>query len=133
MDIEIKRIYKGAEYTVGRLSIDGKYFCDTLEDTVRAPGVKVRGKTAVPAGRYRVVLTLSLRFKRILPLLVDVPNFEGVRIHPGNTAEDTEGCLLVGFNQVKGKVVASRATFQKLFEKLWAADQAGEEIWTEIK
>lgn len=133
MDIAIKRIYKGAEYTIGRLSIDGKYFCDTLEDTVRAPGVKVRGKTAVPAGRYRVVLTLSPRFKRILPLLVDVPNFEGVRIHPGNTAEDTEGCLLVGFNQVKGKVVASRATFQKLFEKLWAADRAGEEIWTEIK
>lgn len=133
MDIEIKRIYKGAEYTVGRLSIDGKYFCDTLENTVRAPGVKVRGKTAVPAGRYRVVLTESPRFKRILPLLVDVPNFEGVRIHPGNTAEDTEGCLLVGFNQVKGKVVDSRATFQKLFEKLWAADQAGEEIWTEIK
>lgn len=133
MDIEIKRIYKGAEYTVGRLSIDGKYFCDTLENTVRAPGVKVRGKTAVPAGRYRVVLTESPRFKRILPLLVDVPNFEGVRIHPGNTAKDTEGCLLVGFNQVKGKVVASRATFQKLFEKLWAADQAGEEIWTEIK
>lgn len=133
MDIAIKRIYKGAEYTVGRLSIDGKYFCDTLEDTVRAPGVKVRGKTAVPAGRYRVVFTESPRFKRILPLLVDVPNFEGVRIHPGNTAKDTEGCLLVGFNQVKGKVVASRATFQKLFEKLWAADQAGEEIWTEIK
>lgn len=133
MDIEIKRIYKGAEYTVGRMSIDGKYFCDTLEDTVRAPGVKVRDKTAVPAGRYRVVLTESPRFKRILPLLVDVPNFEGVRIHPGNTAKDTEGCLLVGFNQVKGKVVASRATFQKLFEKLWAADQAGEEIWTEIK
>lgn len=133
MDIEIKRIYKGAEYTIGRLSIDGKYFCDTLEDTVRAPGVKVRGKTAVPAGRYRVVLSESPRFKRILPLLVDVPNFEGVRIHPGNTAKDTEGCLLVGFNQLKGKVVASRATFQKLFEKLWAADQAGEEIWTEIK
>lgn len=133
MDIEIKRIYKGAEYTIGRLSIDGKYFCDTLEDTVRAPGVKVRGKTAVPAGRYRVVLAESPRFKRILPLLVDVPNFEGVRIHPGNTAKDTEGCLLVGFNQVKGKVVASRATFQKLFEKLWAADQAGEEIWAEIK
>lgn len=133
MDIEIKRIYKGAEYTIGRLSIDGKYFCDTLEDTVRAPGVKVRGKTAVPAGRYRVVLSESPRFKRILPLLVDVLNFEGVRIHPGNTAKDTEGCLLVGFNQVKGKVVASRATFQKLFEKLWAADRAGEEIWTEIK
>lgn len=133
MDIAIKRIYKGAEYTVGRLSIDSKYFCDTLEDAVRAPGVKVRGKTAVPEGRYRVVLTESPRFKRILPLLVDVPNFEGVRIHPGNTAKDTEGCLLVGFNQVKGKVVSSRATFQKLFEKLWAADQAGEEIWTEIK
>lgn len=133
MDIAIKRIYKGAEYTIGRLSIDGKYFCDTLEDTVRSPGVKVRGKTAVPAGRYRVVITESPRFKRILPLLVDVPNFEGVRIHPGNTAEDTEGCLLVGFNQVKGKVVASRATFQKLFEKLWAADRAREEIWTEIK
>lgn len=133
MEILVKRCFCCAEYTVGALHLNGQYFCDTLEDAVRAEGVKVPGRTAVPAGRYRVELTESPRFKRVMPLLMDVPGFSGVRIHPGNCAADTEGCLLVGFNQVKGRLTASKATFQKLFEKLWAADQAGEEIWTEIK
>jgi len=121
MRVKIKRIFKGPAYTVGRLSLDGKYFCDTLEDRVRPAGEKVPGQTAVPAGRYRVALTKSPRFGRVLPLVLNVPGFSGVRIHAGNSAADTEGCILVGFNQVKGRLVASRATLARLLEKLTTA------------
>lgn len=133
MDIGIKRIFKGPEYTIGRLSLDGKYFCDTLEDTVRAAGEKLPGQTAIPQGKYKVILNASPRFKRVLPLLLDVPGFTGVRIHAGNSAADTEGCILVGFNQIKGRLTASRATLDRLCEKLLAAVQNGENIWLEIK
>lgn len=115
MIITVKRIYVCPEYTIGRLSVDGKYFCDTLEDTVRADGVKIFGETAIPAGTYKVIVTMSQRFKRELPLLVDVPMFSGIRIHPGNTAADTHGCLLVGINTGKGIVSQSKITFDKLF------------------
>nr|QGT50654.1 hypothetical protein Elusimicrob1349_1240 [uncultured Elusimicrobia bacterium] len=138
MQIKIKRIFKGPAYTIGRLELAGKYFCDVLEDCVRPAGEKVPGQTAVPPGRYRVVLTESPRFKCVLPLVLDVPGFSGVRIHAGNCAADTEGCLLVGFNQVKGRLVASRATLARLMEKLTEGSEkgprAGEpEIWLEIK
>ncbi len=133
MDIEIKRIFTGPEYTIGRLSLNGRYFCDTLEDSVRAPGEKIPGKTAVPAGRYKVVMNASPRFGRVLPLLADVPGFTGVRIHAGNTAADTQGCILVGFNQIKGRLTASRATEKRLCEKLLPAAQAGEDVCLEIK
>lgn len=103
--MNLKRIYKGTEYTIGRLYIDGKYFCDTLEDPVRK--VKIKGKTAIPAGTYEVIVNRSPRFKRLLPRLLNVPNFEGVLIHRGNTAEDTAGCILVGENKIKGKVINS--------------------------
>lgn len=123
MKLELKRTALKAGYTIGRLSIDGKYFCDTLEDTVRDTnrnGVfdngerKIHGRTAIPYGRYKVTLTLSPRFGRILPLLHDVPQFNGVRIHSGNTADDTEGCILVGYNRAVGKVLDSRKTEQRL-------------------
>lgn len=123
MKLELKRTALKAGYTIGRLSIDGKYFCDTLEDTVRDTnrnGVfdngerKIHGRTAIPYGRYKVTLTLSPRFGRILPLLHDVPQFTGVRIHSGNTADDTEGCILVGYNRAVGKVLDSRKTEQRL-------------------
>ena len=132
MNIIIKRIFKGPDYTIGRLSIDGKYFCDTLEDTVRKPGVKIPGKTALPAGKYKIELTESLRFKKLMPRLKDVPGFTGVLIHPGNTAQDTEGCILVGKNRVKGKVLDSRETFQKLFKILIVAVRGGENLEIEI-
>ena len=126
MKITINRIFKGAEYTIGRLALDGKYFCDTLEDRVRTNGEKVRGQTAIPAGNYEVILNWSPRFKRVLPMVLDVPGFSGVRIHAGNCAEDTEGCVLVGFNQVKGRLVASRHTLERMMEKLlrvrWSAN-----------
>ena len=132
MQIKIKRIFKGPDYTIGRLSIDGKYFCDTLEDTVRAPGVKIPGKTAIPAGKYKIKLTESLRFGRLMPRLENVPGFTGVLIHSGNTAEDTEGCILVGKNRVKGKVLDSRETFQKLLRLLFVAERGGEALEIEV-
>ena len=132
MNIIIKRIFKGPDYTIGRMSIDGKYFCDTLEDTVRPAGVKIPGKTAIPVGKYKIKLTESLRFKKLMPRLENVPGFTGVLIHAGNTAEDTEGCILVGKNRVKGKVLDSRETFQKLFTMLWVVSLGGEALEIEI-
>lgn len=132
MIITIKRIFKGPDYTIGRMSIDDKYFCDTLEDTVRAPGLKIPGKTAIPAGKYKIKLTESLRFGRLMPRLENVPGFTGVLIHAGNTAEDTEGCILVGKNRVKGKVLDSRETFQKLFKLMFVAERGGEALEIEI-
>ena len=110
MQITVKRTFKGAEYTIGHLYIDGAYFCDTLEDTVRPAGQKIAGKTAIPAGTYKVKKTYSPRFKTTLPEILNVPNFTGVRIHSGNTAKDTDGCLLLGLNKTKGAVLCSKNT-----------------------
>ena len=107
MKVEVKRTFKGAEYTIGHLYIDGAYFCDTLEDTIRT-GEKISGKTAIPAGTYKVKKTMSPRFKTVLPEILNVPNFTGVRIHSGNTAKDTDGCLLLGLNKAKGAVLNSK-------------------------
>lgn len=85
--------------TLGRLLVNGEHFCHVLEDTLRPRGVKVAGVTAIPAGLYRVTLEKSPKFKRIMPTIKGVPNFEGVRIHGGNRPEDTEGCPLVAFNR----------------------------------
>lgn len=109
MKVEVKRTFKGTEYTIGKLYIDGHYLCDTLEDTVRN-GVKIAGKTAIPAGTYKVKKTMSPRFKKILPEILNVPGFTGVRIHAGNTAIDTDGCLLLGLNKKKGQVLESQTT-----------------------
>ena len=109
MEMTLTRIAKRPAYTIGRLEIDGTYFCDTLEPTWRdvgwgRPGRKVAGRTAIPEGRYAVAVTLSPRFGRWLPLLLHVPMFEGIRIHAGNSAQDTAGCILPGLNTVKGRV-----------------------------
>lgn len=108
MIVKIVRTFKGAEYTIGKLYIDNQYFCDTLEDTVRKDGEKVYGKTAIPAGMYRVKKTYSPRFKKVLPEILEVPGFSGVRIHAGNTAKDTEGCVLLGLNKTKGAIINSQ-------------------------
>ena len=112
----LDRIFKGPNYTIGKLYIDGEYFCDTLEDTVRDK--KIPNKTAIPAGTYKVIVNTSPRFKRLLPRLLDVPGFEGILIHRGNTPEDTSGCILVGENKVKGKVINSTPYEIKLVELL---------------
>lgn len=116
MKLLLKRIFKGEDYTIGKLYVDGQYFADTLEDTVRE--VKIKGKTAIPAGKYLILMTYSNRFKKIMPLLIDVPGFEGVRIHSGNTAEDTEGCILVGKNTIKGQLTSSRLYTRMLYDEI---------------
>ena len=135
MELKLLRRYCKSSYTIGHLYIDGKYFCDTLEDTVRdlVTEKKVKGRTAIPAGRYRVVLNWSPRFGKPLPLLLDVPHFEGIRIHAGNTAKDTEGCILVGENRERGKVLNSRATMDRLMQVLISANNRNEEIWITIE
>ena len=116
--LTLKRIAKRADYTIGRLEDEnGVKICDTLEPTWRdykGGELKVPRKSAVPEGTYPVVVTKSWKFGKYLPLLVGVPGFEGVRIHSGNTVNDTEGCILVGQNLIKGKVLLSRLTLEKL-------------------
>ena len=129
MKLKVERIYKADTYTIGRLYIDNVFFSNTLEDVVRPDGVKVFGETAIPAGTYKVILNMSNRFKRIMPLLLNVPNFEGIRIHEGNSAADSSGCLLVGKNTVKGKVTNSKKTFAELMSVLKLAK---DEITIEI-
>lgn len=118
MILKLNRIYKAPTYTIGKLYIDGKLFCDTLEDRVREDGVKVYGETAIPFGTYRVIINKSNRFKCLMPLLLNVPNFEGIRIHNGSTEHDTSGCILVGNNTKKGMVTGSKITFNKLMNIL---------------
>ena len=108
------------DFTIGKLYVDDRFFCDVLEDAVRKE--KIKGKTAIPAGAYKVILTKSVRFKKILPLLLDVPNYEGVRIHSGNTHEDTEGCLLVG-TRTGTSVKDSRIAMGKLMALLEKAKE----------
>ena len=97
-----------ADRTLGQLLANGEHFCHVLEDTLRPRGVKVAGVTAIPAGLYRVTLEKSPKFKRIMPTIKGVPNFEGVRMHGGNRPEDTEGCPLVAFN-CSGRVIQGTA------------------------
>jgi hypothetical protein len=121
MKLRLVRTDLAPGYTVGALYIDGAFNCFTLEDTVRAPGVKVFGQTAILAGTYKVIINMSARFKRLLPLLLDVPGFDGVRIHPGNSATDTEGCILVGRKKSPGWLGESVLAFDPLFARMQAA------------
>lgn len=128
MELLVKRIFTNKEYTIGHLYIDGEYFCDTMEDTDRGltnemplseiKKKKVHGKTAIPTVEYKVSMTYSPRFKMILPLLLNVEGFNYIRIHSGNTAENTDGCLLVGLNKIKGRVIDSKKTLEELLDKL---------------
>jgi hypothetical protein len=142
MKLESIRHTRKPTYTISKLYINGVYECDVLEDTDRdlnhdgdindnGEG-KVFGQTAIPAGTYQIDLTYSNRFKKILPLLESVPGFDGIRIHPGNTAVDTHGCLLVGKNTEIGKVTQSKVTFEKLMTKLVDAHEMKETIFITI-
>lgn len=133
MNITLNRIAKKSKYTIGKLYIDGEYFCDTIEDTDRGltqtmtdaqiKSKKVYGQTAIPTGTYKVIISYSNKFKRQMPLLLNVPGFLGIRIHSGNTEKDTEGCLIVGKNKVVGKVIESKDTYNKLFSILCEANK----------
>ena len=132
MQVNVRRRSSQHGATIGTLDIDGVPICYTLEDAVRErPGRpvaewKVPGETAIPAGSYTLTITRSNRFGRDMPLLVGVPGFEGVRIHPGNTAADTEGCILVGYTESGGAIGRSRDAFAELFPRLRQAQQAGQ-------
>jgi hypothetical protein len=148
MELILKRIAKRKTYTIGRLYIreqvmdeylpgyEDRYFCDTLEPTWRDyehGAYKVKGRSAIPEGRYAVVISYSPRFKQWLPILLGVPKFEGIRIHAGNTAKDTEGCILVGKNKLVGQVVDSRIWLHRLKQKIVEAKGRGEAVWITVK
>jgi hypothetical protein len=116
MELLLKRLHKTDESTIGELSINGKFECYTLEDVERKE--KIYGKTAIPKGTYNVVMTMSNRFKIVLPLLLNVPNFEGVRIHAGNTAKDTEGCILLGQTRAINFVGSSKKAMANFKAKI---------------
>ena len=143
MRLRLERRFLGESYTIGSLFINGLYLCDTIEDKVRDinrdgdlndPGEgKVYGKTAIPYGKYEVDLTMSPKFQRLLPLVKNVKHFLGIRIHRGNTAEDSAGCILPGENKVKGKVINSTEYEMIIIEKMLDAIRHGEDITLEIK
>lgn len=153
MNITIKRIFKGDKYTIGKLYVNGIYECDTLEDTDRGltedsplseiQSKKVYGETAIPTGTYKIDMnTVSPKFKNRLwakfcggklPRLIDVPGYSGVLIHVGNKPADTLGCILVGYNKIKGQVINSISTFQELYSLMLKAKVAGEEITVTIE
>lgn len=126
MKLLLKRIHKTDISTIGELYIDGVFQCYTLEDIER--DVKIKSETAIAKGKYKVMITMSNRFKRYMPLLLNVPNFQGVRIHAGNTNHDTEGCILVGQARSKDFIGQSRKAFDKLFKKLENAKEITIEI-----
>lgn len=137
MKLKLDRTWCGPKCTIGSLTVDGKAECFTLEDVVREDGRivaawKLPGVTAIPTGTYTVIVTPSIRFKRDLPLLMDVPGFQGIRIHPGNGPQDTEGCILVGLAKGPDYVSESRKAFDQLFPKIKAAIDSGEKVTMEV-
>lgn len=116
MNLRLEREPTVDEKTFGSLYIDGQFYCYTIEDAMRP--VKIAGRTAIPLGTYQVIITPSVRFKRKLPLLLNVPNYVGVRIHPGNTIEDTDGCILPGLIKTPSGVGQSRLAFEPLLARL---------------
>lgn len=128
MILTVERKYKKPTYTIGILYVNGKFFSNTLEDTDRGlnsdmsgseiMSKKVYGKTAIPTGEYKVTLTKSLKFKKVMPYIDGVKGFLGIRIHSGNDASHTDGCLLVGLNKEVGRLVQSKETYEKLYKIL---------------
>jgi hypothetical protein len=113
-----------------------EYFCDTLEPTCRDyknGGRKIKGRSAIPEGRYAVVISYSPKFEQWLPILLGVPMFSGIRIHAGNTSNDTEGCILVGKNKIVGQVVDSRIWLHRLKKKIVEAKDRGEAVWITVR
>ena len=138
MELILTRVCKNKDYTEGRIEIDGTPFCDTLEPTWRDVGWahrgrKVEGRTAIPEGRYPVVITRSPRFGEWLPLLLHVPLFEGIRIHAGNSVHDTAGCILVGCRRKPGLLLDSRLWVYRLKRKIVEAKARGEGVWIVVK
>ena len=138
MELRLRRLYPKKDYTIGKLYINGVAYCDTLEDPVRDynkdgdlddPGEgKIYGNTAIPYGIYEVVVNWSPKFKRMLPLVRGVNHFTGIRIHAGNTVEDTEGCILPGENKSPGRVINSRPYETLIRSAIMLALKRGEKV-----
>lgn len=135
MELKLNRIFLGSSATIGELLVNDKYLCDTLEDRVRPEGEKVYGKTAIPEGKYEIELTHSSRFKKILPEILNVPNFSGIRIHTGNSSKDTEGCIIVGTwdGEKEDWVGNSRIAFDELMSLLEEATNNKEKVTITVK
>lgn len=144
MLVTIDRAWKRDGYTISRLYVNGELFgCNTLEDTDRGlrqdmaldeiKKIKVYGETAIPSGSYECVYTYSTRFKKMLPLLLNVPGFDGIRIHSGNSAKDTLGCILVGKNDKKGWISNSRFWTDKLIQTMKTAWDRKEKVTIKIQ
>ena len=148
MELILTRIAKKKTYTIGRLSIKEQrddeylagesdiYFCDTLEPTWRDyknGARKIKGCSAIPEGRYAVVISWSPKMQKWLPILLGVPMFTGIRIHAGNTANDTEGCILVGENRKVGQVLNSRTWLKRLKDRIVEAKDRDEAVWITVK
>ena len=154
LELLLDRKYKNETYTIGNLYVDGEWFCNSMEDKDRGLSqtmpleeikkAKVYGETAIPTGRYEVRMDIvSPKYNGVkwykdnfggrMPRLESVKGFSGILIHSGNTALDSNGCILVGMNKAKGKVLDSRATFQKLWKILEQARKAGKTIYLTVK
>ncbi len=119
MELTVLRKEFTERSTIGELLFGNDFFCFTLEDMVREPGVKIAGKTAISEGRYPLVIDQSNRFRRAMPHILDVPNFTGIRIHTGNRATDVEGCIAVGYTKEKDFIGRSVEAFNIFFDRLY--------------
>ena len=130
MELTLNRIFLGSSATIGELWVNDTHLCDTLEDRVRPEGEKVYGKTAIPEGTYEVKLTHSPRFKKILPEILNVPNFTGIRIHCGNSSADSSGCVLVGTwdGEKEDWISDSKIAFNELMSLLQKAADNKEKV-----
>ena len=146
LEFSLVRKYFNEEYTIGKLSADNEYLCETIEDKVRdlqdrnhdgdftdeGEG-KIYGQTAIPYGRYRILFSYWKKHKRLCPLLQEVPGFTGIFIHAGNSAKDSEGCILPGENKEKGQVLYSRYHLNIIEGLIRTAIFEGKEVWITIK
>lgn len=142
LNLKLERKWKKEKYTIGNLYVNGVFFSNVLEDKTRGlrqdmtpeeiQKIKIHGQTAIPSGRYEIRVTLSARFRRQLPVLLNVPGYAGVRIHPGNTDANTEGCLLPGKNDRVGQVSNSRATMAALQKQIEEAIYQNSKVYIEI-
>ncbi len=138
MEMMLERVQRDSDVTLGALYVEADFECWAAEDPIReiagqpVSAWKIKGQTAIPFGTYEVDITMSARFKVMLPILLNVPGFDGIRIHPGNTAADTDGCILPGLDRMQKSVGRSRKAFDALFARMKAAKAKGERITIRI-
>lgn len=142
MELLLERKYPKSNYTIGNLYLNGKFYCNILEDTVRdinkngtfdCGEFKISGHTAIPYGEYEIQVTYSPKFKRKLPLLLNVKHFEGIRVHRGNSSKDSSGCLLPGENTKKGMVLNSTKYELELTNLIEECNKRGEKVIIKIE